>query len=49
MGVSRWWTLEFLTKLNYESCEEGEASVEASSHGLLHLYELVSSQLYKRS
>ena len=40
--------IEFIVELNYGSFERGEAGVEASSHGLLHLYESINDQFYKR-
>ena len=41
--------IEFKMELNCRSLEGGEASVEASSHGLPHSYELVSGWYTKRT
>ena len=40
--------VEFMMELHYESPKEGEASVEASPHGLPHLFELVNGMFHKK-
>ena len=40
--------VEFMMELHHESPKNDEASMEASPHGLLNLYELASGKLYKR-
>ena len=37
--------VEFMMKLYYRSLEQGEASIEALPHGLLHPCELVTDQI----
>ena len=41
--------VEYMIELHHRSCKEGEASVGASLMELLHLYELMSNQLYKKN